>query len=65
MHALMAFGAPLMDLTTADLTKADTAFQIGVEPSRVAILSGISGVSFDDAWSRRMVLTSKARQSRC
>ena len=39
MRALVTFGAPLMDLTTADLTKADTAFQIGVEPSRVAILA--------------------------
>ena len=56
MRALMVFGAPLMDLTIDDLLKADTVFQIGVEPSRVDVLSGISGVGFDEAWSRRIVL---------
>ena len=56
MRALMAFGAPLMNLTADDLMKSDTVFQIGVDPSRVDILSGISGVGFDEAWSRRLVL---------
>ena len=56
MRALIAFGAPLLDLTVDDLTKTDTVFQIGVDPSRVDILSGISGVAFDDAWGRRLVL---------
>jgi len=56
MRALVKFGAPLLDLTIEDLTKADTVFQIGVDPSRVDILSGISGVAFDDAWKRRLVL---------
>ena len=54
--ALIAFGAPLADLTLDDLTKPDTVFQIGVEPGRVDILSGVSGVQFEDAWSRRMIL---------
>ena len=56
MRALRAFGTPLMDLPIDDLTKTDPVFQVGVEPSRVDILSGISGVGFDEAWSRRMVL---------
>lgn len=56
LRALMVFGAPLMNLTVDDLTKTDTVFQIGVEPCRVDILSGISGVQFADAWSRRVVL---------
>jgi hypothetical protein len=56
MRALMVFGAPLTDLAIDDLLKTDTVFQIGVEPSRVDVLSGISGVGFDEAWSRRMVL---------
>lgn len=56
MRALMVFGAPLMDLTIDDLMKRDTVFQIGVEPSRVDVLSGISGVDFDEAWRRRIVL---------
>jgi hypothetical protein len=57
LHALQRFGAPLVDLTREDLTRPDTVFQIGVPPSRVDILSGISGVDFDAAWSRRMMVT--------
>ena len=56
MRALRVFGAPLMDLTIDDLLEADTVFQIGVEPSRVDVVSGISGVNFDEAWRRRIVL---------
>jgi hypothetical protein len=52
--ALKRFGAPLHDLTTEDLTKADTVFQIGVPPGRIDLLSGISGVEFDDAWPRSL-----------
>lgn len=51
--ALRKFGAPLFDLSVEDLTRPDTVFQIGVPPSRVDILSGISGVDFDVAWDRR------------
>jgi hypothetical protein len=29
-------------------------FQIGLPPSRIDILTGISGVVFDEAWERRM-----------
>lgn len=54
--ALRAFGAPLFDLSEADLARLDTVFQIGVVPSRIDILTGISGVAFEDAWPRRVVL---------
>jgi hypothetical protein len=57
LAALRAFGAPLCDLTTADLAEPDTVFQIGLPPSRIDVLSGISGVVFEDAWPRRKELT--------
>ena len=47
---------PLLDLTRDDLTNADTVFQIGLPPSRIDLLTGISGVRFDEAWGRRMRL---------
>lgn len=56
LEALAAFGAPLGDLTLDDLTKPDTVFQIGVVPSRVDILTGLSGIEFEEAWPRRIVL---------
>ena len=48
LQALQAFGAPRGDLTADDLIQPDTVFQIGVVPSRVDILSGISGVRFEE-----------------
>jgi hypothetical protein len=56
-EALRTFGAALFDLGVDDLWKPDTVFQIGLPPSRIDILSSISGVDFDDAWARRMEVT--------
>jgi hypothetical protein len=50
LMALRQFGAPLLDLSEADLCAENTVFQIGVPPSRIDILTGISRVEFDDAW---------------
>ena len=54
LHALRAFGAPLFGLSIEDLVDEQTVFQIGVAPVRIDILAGIDGVSFDDAWQRRV-----------
>jgi hypothetical protein len=54
LRALTAFGAPLDDLSVDDLTRPDTVFQIGLPPARIDILSGITGVTFDAAWARRV-----------
>lgn len=53
-EALRSFGAALLDLSVDDLWKPETVFQIGLPPSRIDILSSISGVDFDDAWTRRV-----------
>ncbi|MBU6174907.1 MAG: hypothetical protein KGQ60_13940, partial [Planctomycetes bacterium] len=52
--SLAAFGAPLDDLTIEDLSIPGIVFQIGVEPSRIDILTAISGVDFNRAWDRRI-----------
>ena len=57
LQALAAFGAPLFDLSADDLTHSDTVFQMGVPPSRIDILAGITGVTFDEAWPRRMLVS--------
>ncbi len=54
--ALVAFGAPLHELTEEDLASEDLVFQMGVEPGRIDILTTIEGVRFEDAWNRRMTL---------
>jgi hypothetical protein len=52
--ALGAFGAPLHDLSVADMTAPGTIFQIGVAPIRIDVITSIDGVDFEDAWSRRI-----------
>ena len=53
-RVLADFGAPMHDLTIDDLSKPGMVFQIGVEPSRIDILTAISGVEFDHAWTNRL-----------
>jgi hypothetical protein len=57
IEALRRFGAPLQDLTPADLSEPGVVFQIGVEPVRIDLLTEIDGVSFDDAWLGRLQAT--------
>jgi hypothetical protein len=56
MRALKRFGAALLDLTEEDLATSDTVFQMGMAPSRIDVLTGISGVTFDQAWPSRMTV---------
>lgn len=55
IEALRAFGAPLHDLSTEDLSRPGTVFQIGVAPLRIDVLTGIDAVEFDEAWSSRLM----------
>ena len=50
LRAIQKFGAPLHGLTLADLQKDDTVFQIGVAPRRIDIITGASGLRFDEAF---------------
>ncbi len=54
LKALVAFGAPLYDLSEEDLASPGIVFQIGVPPGRIDILTSVSGLIFDDAWQRRL-----------
>jgi hypothetical protein len=56
-EALRQFGAPLNELTAADLSRAGTIFQIGVPPNRIDIVTAIDGVSFPEAWPDRAETT--------
>jgi len=51
--ALIAFGAPLDQLSMNDLSTPGIIFQIGVVPCRIDILTDIDGVEFDEAWANR------------
>ena len=49
LRALKRFGAPLHDLSEDDLQKDDTIFQIGIAPRRIDIITGASGLKFEEA----------------
>jgi nucleotidyltransferase DUF2204 len=57
MRALIEFGAPVSHLTEKDFTSPDIIVQIGVEPCRIDLLTGIDGVEFDEAWRRKVSIT--------
>ena len=56
-RALAKFGAPVADIPPDELAEPYTFFTWGNPPFRVDILTRISGVTFEDAWSRRTVHT--------
>lgn len=51
--ALQQFGAPVKQLTIADLTNPEMVYQVGVEPNRVDIIMGIGGIPFAKAWKNK------------
>ena len=57
IQALRSFGAPLHDLTEADLATPGVTFQIGLPPLRIDIVTEITGVSFAEAWPDRVQTT--------
>jgi hypothetical protein len=49
LKALKRFGAPINTLPKKDLLRNDTIFQIGVAPRRIDIITGASGLLFEEA----------------
>jgi hypothetical protein len=53
-EALRVFGAPVGEISPADLAVVDQILQIGVPPNRVDIVTSIDGVDFATAWLNRV-----------
>jgi hypothetical protein len=56
-RALLAFGAPAELVTEADFRQPRVTVQLGVPPNRIDILTAVTGLSFEDAWLRRVEST--------
>jgi hypothetical protein len=56
-RALEQFGAPAaaLGVRPADLETPDVVVQIGLPPRRIDVLTGVTGLEFDDAWAGRVV----------
>ena len=53
LRVLAAFGFGSLGITAADLTEPGQVVQLGRPPNRIDILTSISGVDFDSAWTSR------------
>lgn len=53
-RALKEFGAPLAGLTEADFAEEGYFYQMGVPPVRVDVLMSVTGLTFEQAWGRRV-----------
>jgi hypothetical protein len=53
MAVIEAFGFKDAGIRREDFLQVDHVIQLGREPNRIDILTGISGVSFDEAWDNR------------
>jgi predicted nucleotidyltransferase len=56
LRALDRFGAPIKELSTTDFAAEGSVFQIGVGPRRIDILTKIDGVTFPEAYARRLTV---------
>lgn len=54
IRALSRFGAPISNLSEEDFTSPNVVVQIGVEPCRIDLLTGIDGVGFGEAWKNKV-----------
>lgn len=53
--ALDEFGFASLGLTVDDLVQPDVVIQLGYEPNRIDLLTGLSGVQFDDVYPKRVL----------
>jgi predicted nucleotidyltransferase len=54
VDALVDFGFGSLDLKPSDFEAKDRVIQLGRRPNRVDLITNLYGVTFDDAWSRRV-----------
>ena len=54
LTALAAFGCASVGLTPNDFERPDQGVQLGVPPVRSALITSMTGVSWDEAWANRV-----------
>ncbi len=54
INTLAEFGFELSSLTWQDFAVSGRVVQLGYPPLRIDIMTAIDGVTFDDAWSRKV-----------
>ena len=50
------FGMGSLNIDRSDFIKEDFIIQLGHPPLRIDIITGVSGLNFDDSWKNKLVL---------
>jgi hypothetical protein len=53
VKTLLDFGFGSVDINEEDLTKKDFVIQLGYPPNRIDILTGVSGLTFEECWKEK------------
>jgi hypothetical protein len=53
-RALKKFRAPLSKIKVGDFAEPEVLYQIGLPPSRIDIMTSVTGLAFDEAWPNRI-----------
>jgi hypothetical protein len=56
-RALERFRAPLSKMKLDDFAEPEVLYQIGMPPSRIDIMTSVTGLDFDAAWPNRVMAT--------
>jgi hypothetical protein len=61
-RAIEIFGIPVDEISVDDLAKPGLVLQVGYPPQRIDVMTSVSGVTFDEAWPRRIFVDVKGKQ---
>jgi hypothetical protein len=53
-RVIAGFGFSSTNLKAADFAESDQVIKLGVAPNRIVILTGLTALKFDEAWSQRV-----------
>ena len=56
-RALQQFRAPLSKMKVGDFAEPQVLYQIGAPPSRIDIMTSVTGLDFDAAWPNRIMVS--------
>ena len=59
ISALIDFGFGTLDVNIDDFNKEGNVVQLGYPPNRIDIITSVSGLSFDNCWSKKETILSE------
>ena len=61
-RAIEDFGMPVEKISIRDLAQPGLVLQFGYPPQRIDVMTSVTGVTFDEAWPRRIYIDVEGKQ---